>query len=182
MEGGVVVGGLNPVNVGGGDEEDFARALDGDAAGGRGGLGAGGGDFVFGAGEGAVEAGVVVGLEQVIQRPGLEGADGILVICGYKYDGGRSVVAEELENIESVRLRHLHIEEEEVGAGRADGGGGLDAGAAFAGEFDAGIEAEEAGDVAAGERLIIHNHDANGSGSERANLSHGRSEREKRRR
>ena len=125
----VVIGGFEVVDVFDGDDLNFAGSfydytllLGGGFGGGiQEGLGGGGGGggrrfrlvSVEAFAEGFVEALFGEGLQKIIDGVGLEGADGVFVKGGGEDDGGR--VFDEFEHFEAVDLRHLDIEEDEVG-------------------------------------------------------------------
>jgi hypothetical protein len=100
---------------------------------------------LFGAVEGEIEAGVVEGLQEIVQGSGFKGSQGVLVVGGYEDYGWRDVVAQKLQDVESVALWHLDVEEDEVGLCASDECRGVRAGAAFADDFNAGVEAKEYG-------------------------------------
>src|SRR5215469_760563 len=54
-------------------------------------------------------------LQQIIHGVDFEGPQRMLVVSGYKYHGHGVGVAEQFQHFKAVELRHLHVEEEQVG-------------------------------------------------------------------
>ena len=60
-----------------------------------------------------------------MQARGLDSLDGIFVICRYKYDHGPVIIGAHLfQHLKSCKTRHLHIQEQEIGAQASDQGNG----------------------------------------------------------
>ena len=67
------------------------------------------------AGERAAEPIAIERLQQVIERRHLERLNGVLIVCGYENDDRATLGIELLQNSEPVQLRHLHVQEHQVG-------------------------------------------------------------------
>ena len=87
VEAGVVVGGFDPIDLGGSQERDLTGALDGEAIELSRVIFAEF-DFLLCAVEGEIEARVVEGLQEVVERSGFEGAQCVLIVGGDEDDGG----------------------------------------------------------------------------------------------
>src|SRR5271163_5280738 len=111
MQASVIVGGFDPVNLGDFHECDPAGTLDGQTLHLSRQISAMD-DLLLGTVEGPIESRIVEGLQQVIERPRLESAQCIMVICGHEYDCGWKVLAQQFEHVEAIALRHLHVEED----------------------------------------------------------------------
>ena len=115
----IVVGCLDPVDLGDVEEGDVTCVLDDEA------FRCCRSDlcqcnFFPGAVEGEIEPRVVEWFEQVVEGSGLEGAQGVPVVGGDEDDGRRNITAEKFKHVEAVALGHLDVEEEEVRFGAAD--------------------------------------------------------------
>ncbi len=66
------------------------------------------------------EALVVVRLEQVVEGGDVEGLQCVLVVGGHEYDDGHLSGADLLDDAEPVHLRHLDVQEDQVGGARPD--------------------------------------------------------------
>ena len=64
--------------------------------------------------EGGFEPFVAEGFKQIIERVGLKGADGVLVVCGNKDGERHGVCPNSFDHFQAVELGHLHIEEDEI--------------------------------------------------------------------
>ena len=161
METGVVVGGLDPIDLGDFEEGDLAGALDCEAF-----------EFsreifaerdsLLGALEGEFEACVVEWLEEIVERSGFEGAQGVLVVGGDEDDGGRDIVAEQFEHVEAVALGHLNVEEEQVGFGAANLCRAPLRRSRIRRRFRSPDRSRRDGEVAARERLVVDDERADG--------------------
>ena len=112
-------------------------------------------------------AAAVEGLQQVIDRVHIEGADGVLVIGGGEDNlrqrrgfgcgvGGRMIaLAKALDDGESVQAGHLHIEEDEVGMVLLDQVHGLDTVAALGYDVHAAHRLEKILELVAGQLFIV---------------------------
>src|ERR1700761_3077809 len=116
---GIIIGSFDPVDFGERDEGDLAGRLDGESVeiarvilaef-----------DLLLCAREGEIKTRVVKGLQEIVERSGLESAKCVLIIRSDEDDGRREVGAQEFNDVEAVALWHLHVEEEEVRARAAD--------------------------------------------------------------
>ena len=75
------------------------------------------------------------------------------VVRGDEHDGG--LLVEELEHLEAVQLRHLHVEEEDVGRELRDRLHRLEAVRALADDHDLGIALQLLPQRAARELLVV---------------------------
>src|SRR5204863_6732057 len=71
------------------------------------------------------EAIAIERLQEVIERPHLEGAKRVLIVRRYEDDQRHLLGADGLNHLEAVHLRHLDVEEHEVGRQLDDGFGGF---------------------------------------------------------
>ena len=132
-------------------EDGFEAALEA----GRGvGRVAAGGELAAGALERRLEARPVERLHQVVEGVRVEGAQGVLVVGGDEDDLG-GVGAEGLDDVETGHLRHLDVEEDEVGAEGDDPLDRLLAVAALADDLDVGLLLEEVAEPLAREGLVV---------------------------
>ncbi len=60
------------------------------------------------------------GLEQVIERPGLERADGVLVVGGHDDDHRQRSRRQAMDHVEAAQAGHLQIEQHQVGLQQGD--------------------------------------------------------------
>src|SRR5438477_1480492 len=105
---GVVVCRLDPVDLGNLYEAKLARALDCEALESPR-LICPPPDPLLGAAECEFEAGIVEGLQQLVEASGFKGAQCLLVIGGDKDDRGGQIYSQQLEHIEAIALGHLHV-------------------------------------------------------------------------
>ena len=84
----VIVGGLDPIDFRNPHESHLAGALDHEPVGLSGKLLAVGDSFL-GAAQSQVVSRVVKRLQEVVERPSLEGFQGVLIVRSHKDDGGR---------------------------------------------------------------------------------------------
>jgi hypothetical protein len=114
VETGVVVRRLDPIDIGNVHERDLSGALDNE------GLGGSWATFpmmsqpLLGALERTLKPRIGEGLQQVIEGASLECAQRVVVMRGYEDDDRRLIATQQLENIESIALRHLYVEEYKV--------------------------------------------------------------------
>lgn len=159
VEARVVIRSLNPIDLRRAYEEYLAGAFDDDAFHfAR--TGCGGKSF-FGAAESAFETGIIKGFQQVVERAGLERAQGELIMRGDKDSRGRKIGAEHFKKIESVVVGHLNVKENQVRPDAVDGCEGLSAGAAFANELDFRIALEEYRQAAPSQWFIVNDYSTN---------------------
>ena len=78
----------------------------------------------------------------------------VLVEGGHENHGGQWW-RELRERLKAVELRHLDVEEEQIGALTIHGGDGLATVGAFADDFDAGLGRQERAEAFAGERFVV---------------------------
>ena len=92
-----------------------------------------------------VEARAVEGLEKIVDRVRVERLQSVLVVRGDEDDGrpARFVALDELEHLESVELRHLDVEEEEIGLRLGDGLHGFEAVRALGEDPDVRVRGEK---------------------------------------
>ena len=160
VQAGVIIRCLDPVDLGDREEQHPARALDDESLHRlvsrrrivR--------DLLLGPAERALEARVIEGLQQVIERPSLEGAQRVLVVRGHEDYRRQKVAAQLLEHVEAVAFGHLHIEEHEVGLRLADDRDRIKPAAAFRHRGDRRVRLQQCGQVAAGEGFIIDHQDS----------------------
>ena len=108
-----------------------------------------------------MEAVALEGLQQVIERPRLEGADRVLVVGGDEHDHRQALGGERLDHAEAVQQRHLHVEEYQVRPLLSDRVDRLAPVAAFADDLDVLLSAQGESDAAAGDRLVVNDQGAN---------------------
>jgi hypothetical protein len=110
VEAGIVVCGLDPVNLSRFEEQDLAGILYDKALGGWGCwpmiL-----DPVLRPAESTLESGIVKWLQKVIEGPGFESPEGIVIVSSDKDYRRRHVSAKHFDHVEPVALGHLNIEE-----------------------------------------------------------------------
>ena len=94
------------------------------------------------------EARVVKWLQQVIERPRLEGAQRILIVGRHKDDGRRQIAAQQLEYVKAPAFGHLHVEKHQVRLRFSDCLDRLQAGPAFGDGSNVRITAQEYRQVA----------------------------------
>ena len=98
------------------------------------------------------------GLQHVVDRVHVEGADRVLVEGRHEDDG--HVAAEQLQHLEAVELGHLHVEEQQVGGEVVHGLHRLEAVAALAYDLDATGTGQVLAQQRARRLLVVHDHDA----------------------
>ncbi len=78
------------------------------------------------------KARLIDGFEQIVERAGIEGPQRVLIVCRDENDDRqRAVRLENLQDVESAALRHLHIEKHQVRPRAANRGDCLGARARF---------------------------------------------------
>ena len=113
-------------------------------------------DTLSGPLQGSCEARLIDRLEQVIQRAGFEGSQGVLVVGGDEDDSGRQVRAKHLQHIEATALGHFDIEKDQVRFLFAYIPQSVGAGAALSQQLNFGFCPQKCEDVAARQRLIVY--------------------------
>src|SRR5688572_4053156 len=121
----------------------------------------------------AVESRPMHRLQHVVECVDLERVDRMLVVGSYKHDWWHAIRSHGAHDTESVQLRHLHIEEHEVGAECLDALDGGETIAALADDLDVTPVLEERAQVSAGDRLVVHHERSNTGGNHRAAASRG---------
>jgi heterodisulfide reductase subunit B len=104
--------------------------------------------------------GMALGLsaaELVVERVGVEGAQGVLIVSGHKNRPRHAPDADAADHFEPVHLRHLDIQKDEVGLLRQDGGGRGLAVARFAHNLNIGMALEKPANALPGQRLVVDN-------------------------
>ncbi len=96
------------------------------------------------------------GLEQIVDRVDLEGADRVLVVRRDEYDRRHPVRPDFVHHGEPVHLRHLHVQKHQVRLPLADALDGLAAVLRFLNGSDLGIVGEQHPQALARQRFIIH--------------------------
>src|SRR5258705_523566 len=86
---------------------------------------------------------VIDGLEQIVERAKLERGNRVIIESRDENDGRHLVGADLGNHIEAIELRHLHVEEYQIGLVHADGGNGLESVLTFANDFDVRDSGEE---------------------------------------
>jgi len=175
------VGGVDEEHALLGADEDFGRLRGGGRLGSAGELGdelleAFGGiglgfDFAFDALNGFGDAGLVEGLEDVVDGVHVEGLDGVVVKGRGEDDVGNFEFAldELLEDAEAVETRHLDIEEDEVGIVFLDEVDGVESVFALGQKIDFREAFEEEGQFLASGLFVVD--DDGGDGHWRIGLS-----------
>ena len=82
------------------------------------------------------EALAIERLEDVVERADLEGLERVLIVGGHEDDEWHPLAADGLDHVEAVHLRHLHVEEDQIGRVVLNRGDGLFAVAALADHLD----------------------------------------------
>src|SRR5689334_16469040 len=100
---------------------------------------------------------IIKRLEQVIEGADLKRLERVLVISGHKDNHRQRLSGEMLQRLKAVHLRHLHIEENQIGRQRANARYCLRAITAFFDEFDVRVAFEQDAEVTPRQRLIINN-------------------------
>src|SRR5262245_23430645 len=102
------------------------------------------------------ESASVEGLEEVVDRVHFEGLDGIAFVRGREHDARE--VLEPLEDLESVRLRHPDVQEDEIGPQGVDDPHGALAVSGLAHDLEVRVLGEEPLE-AVPRRLLVVDHD-----------------------
>ncbi len=92
-------------------------------------------------------------LEEVVERPRFERADRIFVVRRDEDDQRRAV--EQLQHFEPVELRHLDVEQQDVGIVLGDGLDRFESVGALRHELDIRLRAEVLANQLARERLVV---------------------------
>jgi len=186
----VVVVGLDPIDVGHGDERDppagthldplrvpgvYSRRLGGplrergycrDAAGGACRLE--GVDqarrttqphVLLRAADRLAQAPLAEGLQDVVERPDLEGTERVHVVRRHEDHRRHGLVAQLAEHAEAVQVGDLHVEEHHVRPARHDAGDGVGPAPRLAHQLDLGVAGEHEAYPFAGQRLVVDDED-----------------------
>ena len=97
-------------------------------------------------------------LQQVVDRVHLECAQRVLVVRGD--EDHRHVAADQLQHLEPIQLRHLHVEEQQVGRELRHRLHRLEAVGALRHDLDVRFGGEELAEHRAGQRLVVHDGNA----------------------
>ncbi len=111
-------------------------------------------EATYGAGEGFG----FDGLEEIVERVGGEGLEGVLVVGGDEDDV--RVGGQVLQDLEAVHAGHLDIEEESVGAEGLNLFDGLKAVACFTGNGEAFEGGEKTREAFAGAAFVVDDQDS----------------------
>ena len=96
-------------------------------------------------------------LQQVVDGVHLEGAQRVLIVGGDEDHG--DVAADQLEHLEAVELRHLHVEQQQIGLQLGHRLDRLEAVGALGDDLDAGIAARYSRSTAARQLFVVDNRD-----------------------
>src|SRR3984893_4473152 len=110
VQAGVVIRRLDPINLRDFHERDLSSVLDGQALHSSGNISTMR-DQCLGAPQSSVKTIVIKRLQQVVERPGLESPQRILIVSRDKDYGGGQICAEEFKHIEAAALPPLNLEE-----------------------------------------------------------------------
>lgn len=94
-------------------------------------------------------------LDQIVEGVGLERLDGEFVVRSHEDHERHSVDHVRADHAEAVQVRHLHVQEDEVGTQELERVQGFAARATFPDHDDIGVLAEHLPDAAPGQRLIV---------------------------
>ena len=93
-------------------------------------------------------------LQQVVDGVHVEGADGVLIERGHEHDG--HVAADQLQHLEAVELRHLHVEDQQVRPQVRHGLHRFESVRALGDDVDAGHARQVLADHGARQLLVVH--------------------------
>src|SRR5262249_23244966 len=96
-------------------------------------------------------------LEEIVEGVGFEGLHGVAIVGGDEDRDRHGLLADLPDDLETVRLWHLNVQEEQVRAPFANGGDGGSAVAALGRNGEVGKGLEEFSDAAAGQGLVVDN-------------------------
>ncbi len=112
--------------------------------------------------EGGGKARVVHGLEQVVERVGLESVDRIAVERGHEHDHRHALLRHLRDHFEPRQARHLDVEEHEVRGFLGDGGDRFAAVGALAHDGDVGRVLQAQLEAAPRQGFVVHDQGADG--------------------
>ncbi|MCG3163418.1 MAG: hypothetical protein JMDDDDMK_04824 [Acidobacteria bacterium] len=104
---------------------------------------------------------LVEGLEQVIERVYLKRLRRILIVSRDEDDERPAPGFEQARNGQAIKPRHLHVQEDQVGRVRFNGGQSLVSIAAFADDFHLRVEPQRGVNLFPHQRLVVHNQNPN---------------------
>ncbi len=107
----------------------------------------------FGPFQGAREALRAERFKKIVHGVGIEGAHGVLVVGGDEDD--RRTGVDQLQNLESVQLGHLNVQEHDIRRGFRNSLHGLEAVGAFGRNFDFRVGTEHFPKETARQRFVI---------------------------
>src|SRR6266481_2774454 len=113
MDRGIIILGLDMIDLGKFQEQDLVCGLDDEAIRPR---ALGVLKPCLGARNGAMKARVIERFEEIVQSAGIEGAQRIMIVSGDENNGRRKRRAQALQNIEAIAFGHLNIEKDQIGA------------------------------------------------------------------
>jgi hypothetical protein len=92
--------------------------------------------------------------QQIVQRVHLERPQGMFVVRRHEDDHRRSIARQRLDDLESVELGDLNVEEDEIGCITTDRLHGRPAVTALRHDLNLGLPSDEPAQLAEGERLV----------------------------
>src|SRR5258706_7174693 len=110
---------------------------------------------------GGGEAFAIEGFEEIVQGVDFKGAHRVLIIGSDENDAWQGLIPESLEHIEPAELRHLHIQENQIGSQRSDRANGFTSIAALAHNLGLRIVFEHFADHSASSRLVVDDQNPN---------------------
>lgn len=175
------IGGIDEEHTLLGTDEDFGRLRGGGLGSGElgdelletfGGIGLGL-DFAFDALNGFGDAGLVEGLEDVIDGVHVKSLDSVMVKSGGEDDVRDFEFSfdELLEDAEAVETGHLDVEEDEIGIVLLDEVDGVEAVFALGEKIDFGEGFEEEGKFVAGRLFVVDDYGVDGHGGNRVSIA-----------
>jgi hypothetical protein len=115
-------------------------------------------NLILGAAQSALESCIVEGLQQIVESAGLKGFESVLIVSSNENHGRRHIPAKHFENVKSVALGHLNIQENEVRLRPAYLFERLKPRSGFSDDFNVKMAPQQNSQVRTGERLIVNNH------------------------
>jgi chloramphenicol 3-O-phosphotransferase len=112
-------------------------------------------DPFFDSRQGALEARVVERFQQIVEGAGFEGTQRIAVVSGDENDRGRSVAAQQLQDIKAIAFWHLHVEKYHIRVRGAERRDCLSTGRTFGNLGNVGITLQKERQIASGQWLIV---------------------------
>ena len=99
--------------------------------------------------------------EQVVEGASFKGLDRIVVEGRHEDDVGQRFLLDRGQHLEPIQLRHLDIEQHEVGVRRVDDPDCLTPVSRFAYQLEGWMPGEKPAELVAGEGFVIHDHGPN---------------------